>query len=386
MTRYVVIGTGAVGGALAADLQLAGVPVVLVARGAALAAVRERGLLRTTPAGRRAVRLPVVGGPAELRLTTDDVLVLAVKTQDAAATLADWAWRPVTERGRPAGTASRLPLFTLQNGLDAERVAARSFRAVHGTTVLVPARHLVPGEVLTGSAPRVGQLLVGGLPHPAPPGEPSPAAVRFVRDADAAGWLAQTVPEISRWKAWKLLLNVTNAVEVFAGTADEAARSSLTRRATAEAAAVLAAAGLAVADPAAERSFDPALTRVVPGAGYVPGQQSTWQSFARGASSEVDFLNGEIVLLGRLHGVPTPVNEALQTLLGAAAAAGEPPGTRPLGEVTALAAQLAGVTQEFPDGSVDGSAAPAGRAASSTATTAHTTPTTSANTTGSTAP
>ena len=36
---------------------------------------------------------------------------------------------------------------------------------------------------------------------------------------------------------------------------------------------------------------------------------STTQSLARGTGSiETDWLNGEIVLLGRLHGVPTPAN------------------------------------------------------------------------------
>ena len=39
---------------------------------------------------------------------------------------------------------------------------------------------------------------------------------------------------------------------------------------------------------------------------------STWQSLARGNPVEVDYLNGEIVLLGRLHGVPTPATERLQ--------------------------------------------------------------------------
>ena len=39
---------------------------------------------------------------------------------------------------------------------------------------------------------------------------------------------------------------------------------------------------------------------------------STWQSLARGAGAiETDYLNGEIALLGRLHGVATPVNGAL---------------------------------------------------------------------------
>ncbi|TIV13020.1 MAG: ketopantoate reductase family protein, partial [Mesorhizobium sp.] len=36
------------------------------------------------------------------------------------------------------------------------------------------------------------------------------------------------------------------------------------------------------------------------------------QSIVRGTGSlETDFLNGEIVLLGRLHGMATPVNSAL---------------------------------------------------------------------------
>ena len=41
-------------------------------------------------------------------------------------------------------------------------------------------------------------------------------------------------------------------------------------------------------------------------------RSSTWQSLERKAgTTEVDYLNGEVVLLGRLHGVPTPVNTVL---------------------------------------------------------------------------
>jgi len=44
---------------------------------------------------------------------------------------------------------------------------------------------------------------------------------------------------------------------------------------------------------------------------------SSTQSLARGTGSiETDWLNGEVVLLGRLHGVPTPAN-AFLTALGA---------------------------------------------------------------------
>ena len=58
------------------------------------------------------------------------------------------------------------------------------------------------------------------------------------------------------------------------------------------------------------------------------GGGSTWQSLARGAGSvEVDFLNGEIVLLGRLHAVPTPVNAMLQRVVKRMAREGRAPGS-----------------------------------------------------------
>jgi 2-dehydropantoate 2-reductase len=57
---------------------------------------------------------------------------------------------------------------------------------------------------------------------------------------------------------------------------------------------------------------------------------STWQSLARSAGTvEADYLNGEIVLLGRVHGFPTPVNEAIQRLANRWAAEHRDPGTFP---------------------------------------------------------
>ena len=66
--------------------------------------------------------------------------------------------------------------------------------------------------------------------------------------------------------------------------------------------------------------------RPVPGSTMGRAGGSTWQSLARGASTtEVDWLNGEIVLLGRLHGVPTPVNSLLCDVTRWAAATGVAP-------------------------------------------------------------
>ena len=82
-----------------------------------------------------------------------------------------------------------------------------------------------------------------------------------------------------------------------------------------EAEAVIVAAGIdcASAEEDAERRGD--LISIRPIAGERRGGGSSWQSLARGTGSiEADLLNGEIVLLGRLHGVPTPVNALLQVV------------------------------------------------------------------------
>ena len=77
---------------------------------------------------------------------------------------------------------------------------------------------------------------------------------------------------------------------------------------------------------------------------------SSWQSLERGTGSiEAEFLNGEIVLLGALFGVETPVNAALQTLAVQAAAEGRPAGTWDPGELAA-AAGVAGETGVAGDG------------------------------------
>ena len=62
---------------------------------------------------------------------------------------------------------------------------------------------------------------------------------------------------------------------------------------------------------------------------------STFQSLARGSTVEVDYLNGEIVLLGRLHDVPTPVNELLQHATHRAVAERTAPRTIPASDLLA---------------------------------------------------
>jgi 2-dehydropantoate 2-reductase len=61
---------------------------------------------------------------------------------------------------------------------------------------------------------------------------------------------------------------------------------------------------------------------------------SSWQGFMRGRRSiEADYLNGEVVLLGALHGVATPLNSAVLRLANQAAMRGLAPGSTTVEEI-----------------------------------------------------
>ncbi|GAA3619682.1 2-dehydropantoate 2-reductase N-terminal domain-containing protein [Kineosporia mesophila] len=328
--RYVIIGAGAIGALLAAQFELAGRSVVLVARGMNLAAIRENGVVVRRPRSTETVRVPVVGGPEELQLTHDDVLVLATRTQDAEEALSRWAWLPVSDAaGRPTLLAADLPVLTFQNGLATEDLALRRFRRVYGVSIGVAASYLTPGEVVSPSYPVIGVVRLGRHPAPGRPdgrfGRRDVPAEQFVHDLREAGYEVEQVGDVHAYKARKLLVNVADGLDVLIGTDDERrrARALLVE----ETVAVFAAAGIEVA-PAV-----PAQLVVEPVPGHEAGRLSTWPGSARGAAGEVDYLNGEVVQLGRRHGVPAPVNERLQRLLGAQETAGLPPGTNNVGDV-----------------------------------------------------
>ena len=322
---YVIFGAGAVGTSLAAQLTEAGIETILVGRGRQLEQLRAEGLVYERLSGTRRITL-VLTDLAGLRLRPEDVLLLAVKGQDVEELSAQIAVLPV-EGG---GVAADLPVVTLQNGLEAERIIARRFTRIYAAVVRVPAIYLRAGHVRVLAEPYFAAISLGRFPE----GRDALSAA-IIADLDKANALAEEHGDIRRWKAQKLIYNVRNVVELFATTAEQAARAG--DALSAEAETVLRAAGL---DPAREAE------RLVPLAGWQvrrneadPGGQSTWQSFTRGARSEVDFLNGEIVLQARLLGREAPWNLAAQRLAAELAARNGAPGAIAIARLFALAGQ-----------------------------------------------
>lgn len=317
--RIIVHGVGAIGGTIAASLALSGHDVIGIARGSQLDAIRAGGLRLRTPEKDHVARFECVGSPSEIDFRGDDMIVLAMKTQDTAAAL---------DQLVVAG-ASEQPVFCAQNGVENERLALRRFANVHGVTVMLPADFLMPGEVAAFGAPRHGIFDIGRYPSGADGADA--ALVEALEPAGIAGFVH---PEVMAGKYGKLLMNLSNIVEaaVGKGPGPEPIRNAVRR----EGEAALAAAGIPWRDVGSTDPRRGELMSIRPIAGVDRTGSSSTQSLARGAGSiETDYLNGEIALLGRLNGVATPVNDWLTALAARMVRDRLPPRAVPLDEALA---------------------------------------------------
>jgi 2-dehydropantoate 2-reductase len=328
--RLIIIGAGAVGGTLGARLFQSGHDVVLVARGRHLDAIRSDGLTLHTADGTVTLPVPAVSGPGELDLTEDDVLVCAVKSQDTHDVLDTWAHASVGPAGRPA--AATLPFVVAQNGVANEVSALRLFARVYPVCVWLPASYLEPGVVHAEGAPFSGFLTVGRLGGPL-----DDVSAALVGALGASRFVAVEDADVMRWKHGKLLSNLRNGLDA---ACDRGPRTrELAERLGEEGRAVLTAAGIAFSTPQEEAARRGDAVQVRPAPGTDRGGSSTWQSLARGTGGiEVDYLNGEIGLLGRLHGVATPVNDAVQQAAHRLRRDGRPPRSIDVAELEALVA------------------------------------------------
>lgn len=311
--RVLVVGCGGIGGTLAASLGAAGVPVVGLSTNAAIAAaVRAAGYRLSDRGG------PVLATPG--RIIEDvggerfDVVLLATQppqVEDAA------------RRALPA-LAPDGRMVVLQNGLCEERVAAIvGPERVVGAVVMWGASMPEPGLYRRTSA---GGFVLGRLDGAQDPKLEGIAALlgavgpaRITTDLRGARWTK---------------LAVNSAISTL-GTIGGDRLGALLRHAFArrlgleimtEAALVARAEGVrlqrlagfdldrvALTDGDRRGSLGLVLKHallVLVGLRYRNLRSSMLAAIERGRPPAVDFLNGELVVRGERHGIPTPVNRA----------------------------------------------------------------------------
>jgi 2-dehydropantoate 2-reductase len=279
------------------------------------------------PAGEWLTKPPVVTSVTDLQWQDGDVALLAVKSVALLAVKSQDTDGVLTELAAvaPADT----PIVCLQNGVANEPAALRRFANVYAVPVLCPCGHLEPGVVEAYGLRTVGIVDVGRYPSGSDrvAGEIS-AAFRL------AGYESVVRDDVQRWKWAKLITNLANAVEAVCGLGPDA--RPVLKAVRLEGQACLDAAGIDAAsrEEDQERRGDLLELGDIGDSPRLGG--STWQSLARSASAvETDYLTGEVILLGRLHGVPTPVNETLQRLVRQMLRDHVPPASMPVEQVLA---------------------------------------------------
>jgi 2-dehydropantoate 2-reductase len=296
--RVCIVGCGAVGSLFAANLaQLDDVEVWAFDLARDHVDAINRDGLRLTGAGDVVGRLSATSDASELPACEFGIVATKAMHTDAAI----------------AATAAAFAdgcVATVQNGLgNEEAIAAHVERVIRGTTF--PAGRIVaPGHVQWDVK---GDTTLGPFESkPAPMGE-----VERLADACTRGGMPTKAVADARGPQWrKVIFNAaSNPIGALTGlthgrVCEDAALRALVSGLIDEGKAVAAALGIELdSDP--EALIDHAAR---PEVAY-DHKASMLQDVEARRPTEIDYLNGGIVRFGREHGVPTPLNEAIQALV-----------------------------------------------------------------------
>jgi 2-dehydropantoate 2-reductase len=281
-------------------LAQAGHAVAWLARGATLAALREKGLVLEAPQG--TIRLPPqVANEDAAQLGPADAVIVSVKLYDLPA---------VAPRLGPL-LAADTAILPLENGVDGYSILAGALpgaKPLKGT-VSIKSSRAAPARIVAKSdfcRIRMGEA----------DGAPSTRSERLAAALNGCtGVSAAIVPdiELDLWKKFVMLTSFS-AVACLARTTigavlDNAEAKSLVLDAAEEAAAVGRARGVAL--PADLRSLVLAQVKDMPR----DGRPSMLEDLEAGRPLELAYLSGAVVRLGRAAGVPTPIHDVASRAL-----------------------------------------------------------------------
>jgi 2-dehydropantoate 2-reductase len=324
--RFIIYGAGGIGSGIGGHLWRTGHEAILIGRSGHVDKIRAAGLRLITGTDEYRLDVPAVTHPREIELRAGDVVLLTMKSHDTEAAL--------RELRAAGGDPWELPIFCVQNGIANEPIAARYFRRVYGVLIVIPGIYLEEGVVYNPIRGNAGMMDIGLYPRSAD--ETAEQVAAALREAS---YEARSHSEVMAPKARKLLGNLGNALGAITdGRGDSGPYMAEVRR---EGERCLEAAGVAVESEASFRERCQARRGETALPEGMRNLGSSWQSLMRRQGSiEADYLNGEIVLLGRKHGIPTPFNAVLQRIANEMAAAREPPGKYTAEELFAIAERL----------------------------------------------
>ena len=297
--RIAVMGAGGIGGYFGARLAQGGSDVVFVARGAHLAALRERGLIVESELGD--VSLPKVQATDDpSTLESVDVVLIGVKLWDTEA-----AAHAVSAIVRPTTV-----VLSLQNGVQKDDVLQHILgdEPVLGGVCYIASTIVRPGIIShTGTL----QKIVFGEYD----GRRSARAEALLEACRRGGIDAELSLDIRKaiWEKFVFLVGLSAVTTTMRSPIGPIRTNPRTRRflleTMREVVAVGRAHGVALTAEYAEDRL--AFCDRLP-ADMV---SSMYHDLEKGNRLEVDWLSGGVVELGQAVGVPTPVNRAVSDIL-----------------------------------------------------------------------
>jgi len=300
--KIAILGSGAVGGYYGAHLSRAGHDVTFIARGAHLAAIRERGLEIRSPAlGDFVARAGAEEDTS--RVGPVDLVLFAVKTYDNPTAL------PLLRPLLGASTA----VLSVQNGVDSPAEVAQvagEARTLGGTTYIATALESPGLIVQTGTHRRIvfGEAF-GALPNVS-------ERVTRIHEAFRAADIQSEAVGDGRVPIWEKFVFLA-ALAGFTGAArlpigpvwGDAFTKAQFLAACREIEAVARAEGVPVAADV--------VNRIVPYVDAIPGsmRSSLLIDLQQGKRIEVEALQGTVVRRAAKLGVPTPIMSTLYSVL-----------------------------------------------------------------------
>jgi 2-dehydropantoate 2-reductase len=314
--KIAIVGAGAIGGYVGAQLALSGENVTFIARGANLAAIRKKGIRLIASDGNDLVADNVHATSDCAEAGPQDVVILAVKAHQLEA----------VARDVPKLFAAETAVVTMQNGIPywyfhghGGPLAGHRLQSVDPSGVI--AEMISPERVIGCVVYPASELLAPGVignvdgnrfPLGELDGSSSERVQRISECFGKAGFKSPVLADI-RAEIWlKLWGNVSfNPISALTGaTLVDICRSPLTRELVAdmmrEAEAVAARLGI---------SFRVPLERRIAGAEKLGSHKpSMLVDVEAGRELELDALVGAVVEIGRLTGTPTPLIDAVHAL------------------------------------------------------------------------
>jgi 2-dehydropantoate 2-reductase len=312
--KIAVIGAGAVGSVIGGLLSKAGEDVTLIGRKPHVDAINQSGLILEGGPEKMVVQVKV----AENLDFKPDLVLLTVKAQDVVSSVS-----------KAQVFLSGIRIVTMQNGVQSDDQVAELLGKENliSSVVVFSGQFLEPGKVSYSIPFSKTALLIG---------EPFGNKRNRLQTLSALlnKAIGTDIGKDIRAAHWtKLIWNLQTAVPAVTGLSYQdsyqyPAVRELTINLLKEGLKVIKAAEIKTGDvqgfpmepieTMARESLPIAsslLKNMAESLGKVPVLGSTLQSIKRGKSTEVDYLNGEIVTLGKRMGILTPANSLMVELV-----------------------------------------------------------------------